>query len=95
VDVGVPGGERGNVQTIGGDRVSAISQLGYITSVALATGPSDEEEVCATVITVHCRVSGNTLTYVVYMQTHKMCQKHTFITPPPNAHFRILLVYEV
>jgi len=37
VDVGVPGGERGNVQTDGGDRVSTISLLGCSTSVALAT----------------------------------------------------------
>jgi len=43
--VGVPGGECGNVQTGGGDRVSTISQPGCITSVALATGPADEEEV--------------------------------------------------
>jgi hypothetical protein len=45
VDVGVPGGEHGNVQIGGGDRVSTISLLGCSTSVALATGPSDEEEV--------------------------------------------------
>ena len=44
VDVEVPGGERGNVQTGGGDRVSTISLLGCSTSVALATGPTDEEE---------------------------------------------------
>ena len=44
MDVGVPGGERGNVQTGGGDRVSTISLLGCSTSVALATGPTDEEE---------------------------------------------------
>jgi len=42
--VGVPGGERGNVQTGRGDRVSTISQLGCSTSMALATGPTDEEE---------------------------------------------------
>jgi len=43
--VGVPGGERGNVGTGGrGDRVSTISLLGCSTSVALATGPTDEEE---------------------------------------------------
>ena len=39
----VPGGECGNVQTGGGDRVSTISLLGCSTSVALATGPTDEE----------------------------------------------------
>jgi len=44
VDVGTPGGERGNVQTGGGDRVSTISLLGCSTSVALAMGPTDEEE---------------------------------------------------
>jgi len=44
VDVGAPGGERGNVQTGGGDRVSTISLLGCSTSVALATDPTDEEE---------------------------------------------------
>jgi len=42
--VGVPSGECGNVQTGGWDRVSTISQPGYSTSVALATGPTDEEE---------------------------------------------------
>jgi len=42
--VGVPGGKRGNVQTGGGDRVSTISQPGCNTSVALATGPTEEEE---------------------------------------------------
>jgi len=42
--VGVPGGERGNVQTGGvGDRVITVSLLGCSTSVALATGPADEE----------------------------------------------------
>ena len=44
MDVGVPGGECGNVQTGGGDRVSTISLLGCSTSVALATGPTEEEE---------------------------------------------------
>jgi len=45
VDVAVPGGERGNVQTGGGrDRLSTISLLGCSTSLALATGPTDEEE---------------------------------------------------
>jgi hypothetical protein len=39
-----PGGERGNVQTGGGDKVSTISLLGCSTSVALAMGPTDEEE---------------------------------------------------
>ena len=43
MDVGIPDGERGNIQT-GGDRVSTISLLGCSTSVALATGPTDEEE---------------------------------------------------
>jgi len=42
--MGVPGGERGNVQTGGGgDRVSAISLLGCSTSMALAT--EEEEDV--------------------------------------------------
>ena len=40
----VPGGERGNVQTGGGDKVSTISLLGCSTSMALAMGPTDEEE---------------------------------------------------
>jgi hypothetical protein len=31
-------------QVWGGDRVSTISLLGCSTSVALATGPTDEEE---------------------------------------------------
>ena len=44
MDVGVTGGERVNVQTGGGDRVSTISLLGCSTSVALATGPTEEEE---------------------------------------------------
>jgi len=44
VDVEVPGGKCGNVQTDGGDRVSTISLLGCSTDVALATGPTDEEE---------------------------------------------------
>jgi len=44
VDVGVPGGERGNIQTGGGDRGSTISLLGCSTSVALATGLTEEEE---------------------------------------------------
>ena len=43
-DVGVPGGEHGNVQTGGGDRVRTIRQLGCSTSVALATVPTDKEE---------------------------------------------------
>jgi len=42
--VGVPGGEHGNVQTGGGDRVSTISQPGCSTSMALAMGPTEEEE---------------------------------------------------
>jgi len=42
--VGVPGGERRNVQTGGWDRVSTISQPGCSASVALATDPTDEEE---------------------------------------------------
>jgi len=33
-----------NVGTGAGDRVSTISLLGCSTSVALATGPTDEEE---------------------------------------------------
>jgi len=44
VDVGVPGGERGNIQTGRGDRVSALSLLGCSTSVALATGLTEEGE---------------------------------------------------
>ena len=46
MDVGVPGGKRGNVQTCagGGNRVNTISLLGCSTSVALAMGPTDEEE---------------------------------------------------
>jgi len=43
VDLGILGGERGNVQTEGGDRVSTISLLGCNTSVALAMGPTEEE----------------------------------------------------
>ena len=43
--VGLPGGERGNVQTGSrGDRVSTISLPGCSTSVALAMSPTDEEE---------------------------------------------------
>ena len=30
----------------GGVRVSTVSLLGYSTSVALATGPTDEKEFC-------------------------------------------------
>jgi len=46
MDVGVPGGERGDVQAGRGDyRGSTISQLGCSTSVELAMGPTDEEEV--------------------------------------------------
>jgi len=41
---GAPVGERGNVQTRGGNRLSTISLLGCSTSVALATGPTGEEE---------------------------------------------------
>jgi len=45
VDVGVPGGESGNVQIGGGgQRGGKISLLGCSTSVALAMGPTDEEE---------------------------------------------------
>ena len=33
-----------HLNTQGGDRVSTISLLGCSTSVALATGPTDEEE---------------------------------------------------
>jgi len=43
VDMGVPGGKHGNIQTGGGDRVSTRSLLGCSTSVALATGSTDEE----------------------------------------------------
>jgi len=54
VDVGVPGGEHGNVQTAGGgDRVSTISLLGCSTSVVLATGPTDEEEEEEVVVLTH------------------------------------------
>ena len=38
----------GTSKQAGGDRVSTISLLGCSTSVALATGPTDEEE-CITV----------------------------------------------
>ena len=51
MDVGAPGGECGNVQTGGGDRVSTISLLDCSTSVALAMGPTDEEEEVAF---LHC-----------------------------------------
>ena len=34
----------GMSKQVGGDRVSTISLLGCSTSVALATGPTDEEE---------------------------------------------------
>jgi hypothetical protein len=44
VDVGAPGGECGNAQTGGWDRVSTISILGCSTSVALAMCPTDKEE---------------------------------------------------
>jgi len=44
VDVGVPGGECGNLQTGWEDTVSTISLLGCSISVALATVPTDEEE---------------------------------------------------
>ena len=37
-------GERGNVQTRGGNRVGTVSLLGCSTSVALTMGPTDEEE---------------------------------------------------
>jgi len=42
--VGVPGGERGNVQTGRGDRVSTLSHPDCSTPVVLATGPTEEEE---------------------------------------------------
>ena len=42
-DVVASVGERGNVQTRGGNRVSTISLLGCSTYVALTTGPTDEE----------------------------------------------------
>jgi len=42
--MGVCGGERGNVQTVRGDGVSTIRLLGCSTSVALATGRTEEEE---------------------------------------------------
>jgi len=44
VDVGVPGGERGNIQTGGGERVSTISLLGASPPLGLATGLTEEEE---------------------------------------------------
>jgi len=45
VDVEAPGGERRNVQTGGrGDRLRTVSLQGCSTSVALAMGPTDEEE---------------------------------------------------
>ena len=40
----VTGGERGNIQTGREVKVITISLLGCSTSVALATGPTDEEE---------------------------------------------------
>jgi len=43
-EVGASVGERGNVQTRGGNRVSIISLLCRSTSVALTMGPTDEEE---------------------------------------------------
>jgi len=43
-DVGVPGGECGNVQTDRGDRVITISLLGCSTFAALAMGGGEEEE---------------------------------------------------
>ena len=61
--VGVPGSERGDVQTGGGDRVSTISLLGCSTSVALAMGPTDEEEVFVSwiqiLLTVHLTIIEN------------------------------------
>jgi len=42
-DVGVLGGEWGNVQTGRGNRMSIISHSGCSTSVVLATGPTEEE----------------------------------------------------
>ena len=44
VDVGVPGGERGNVQTGGGGQGEYNKPTRLHTSLALATGPTDEEE---------------------------------------------------
>jgi len=40
----VPRGKCGNIQSGRGVRVSTIGLLGCSTSVALATGPTDEEE---------------------------------------------------
>jgi hypothetical protein len=64
--VGASVGERGNVQTRGGNRVSTISLLGCTTSVALTMGPTDEEEEshrghgCLSVeIAVCCQVEGS------------------------------------
>ena len=54
MDVGVPGGERTNVQIGGGDRVTTINLLGCSTSVALATGPTDEEEEATQHIFIVC-----------------------------------------
>ena len=53
--MGVPGGERGNVQTGRGDRMSTISLLGCSTSVALTMGPTDEEECryCSAPLHIH------------------------------------------
>ena len=42
--MGASVGERVNIQTRAGNRVSTISLLGCSTSVALAMGPTDEEE---------------------------------------------------
>jgi len=59
--VEAPGGECGNVQRgAEGDRLSTISLLGCSTSVALATGPTDEEEeeeeklgICMVAVSLH------------------------------------------
>jgi len=70
--VGASVSERGNVQTCGGNRVSTISLLDCSTSVALAMGPTDEEEEvsrlyilvdqilsCNGVTTVCCTIKGS------------------------------------
>ena len=44
MDVGASVGERANVQTRGGNRVSTISLVGCSTSVALTTGPTDDDD---------------------------------------------------
>ena len=64
MDVGVPGGERGNVQTGGENRVSTISLLGCSTSVALATGLTDEEEYLTVLTVMHTKANIHSQSYL-------------------------------